>query len=652
MDKLKMMSVDKVQENIQKIRELFPNVVTEVKRGEDVMLAVDFDVLKQELANTLIDEREFRYQFTWPDKQRAILNANTPIDKTLRPVKNDEMTSTGEDSNGNPYCSTGSVDFDNTQNLYLEGDNLDVLKLLQETYLGKIKMIYIDPPYNTGNDFVYNDDFTQDSDEYAENSGQYDNQGNRLVQNTESNGRFHTDWLNMIYPRLRLAKDLLSDDGLIFISIGSAEIDNLLKIGDDIFGQANRAGLVSRQMKTGNNQGKFFTQNTDYIVVYAKNVETAQPLKDDMSEDLIKNVYNKVQDVGTRKGEHYRTMGLFQASLKHGGSTYPITCPDGERVITPKQLPWRWNESTFLKGLENDEVVFIKTNNSPLVNYDTGEQATWNIYTKIWLSARIEEGQLPTDLILKYENRHAAKELLALGIPFDFPKPVALIKHLVHLICDKNLTVLDFFSGAATTAHAIMQLNAEDGGNRKFIMIQLPEVCDEKSEAYKAGYKNICEIGKERIRRAGKKIKQEYGEKAENLDIGFRVLKLDDTNMKPVYYTSTQYKQSLLSSLEDNIKEDRTPLDLLFQVMLELGKPLSAKIEEKEIADKKVFLVDGNDLIACFDSNVTDEVVKTIAQLKPRHVVFCDSGLSSDSTAANFDQIFATYSPNTTRKVL
>lgn len=660
MDKLKMQTVNKADENYKKLAEMFPNAVTEaIDENGEVVRAIDKDVLMQEINTRVVDGKEERYQFTWPDKKKSVLLANAPINKTLRP------------------CREESVDFDNTENLYIEGDNLEVLKLLQETYLGKIKMIYIDPPYNTGNDFVYEDDFAQSTDEYLANSGQFDDDGNRLVKNLDSNGRFHTDWLNMIYPRLKLAKDILADNGLIFISIGQAELNNVITMSDEIFGASNRAGIVSRQMKTGNNQGKFFTQNTDYIVVYSKNVETTSALKDDMSQDLIDNVYNKVQESGSRKGERYRTMGLFQASLKHGGSSYPIVCPDGERVITPKGLPWRWNESTFKKGLENDDIVFIKSNNSPLINYDTKEKASWNIYTKIWLSSRLEEGQLPSDLILKFENRHAAKELVSLGIPFDFPKPTALLKYILHLIVEKDYYVLDFFSGSATTAHAVIQQNFQDvydgkQGKRKFIMVQLPELTDKKSEAYKAGYENICEIGKERIRRAGK---MEYesvcgtagssmrwdSEKRkndknypcpENVDIGFRVLKCDSSNMKEVYYTPDDYEMSLFDSLEDNIKEDRTPEDLLFQVMLDLGILLSSKIEEATISGKKVFKVDGNYLIACFDKNVTEDVITEIAKQKPYYFVMRDSSMANDSVATNFDQIFASYSPDTIRKVL
>ena len=632
-DKLKMHTTNKADENFKKLAEMFPNAVTETKdENGEVVRAIDKDVLMQEINTKVVDGNEERYQFTWPDKKKSVLLANAPINKTLRP------------------CREESVDFDNTENLYIEGDNLEVLKLLQETYLGKIKMIYIDPPYNTGNDFVYEDNFAQSTEEYLENSGQFDEDGNRMVQNTESNGRFHTDWLNMIYPRLRIAKDILADNGLIFISIGQVELNNVITMSDEIFGASNRAGIVSRQMKTGNNQGKFFTQNTDYIVVYSKNVEATSALKDDMSQDLIDNVYNKVQESGSRKGERYRTMGLFQASLKHGGSSYPIVCPDGERVITPKGLPWRWNETTFKKGLENDDIVFIKSNNSPLISYDTKEKASWNIYTKIWLSSRLEEGQLPSDLILKFENRHAAKELVSLGIPFDFPKPTALLKYILHLIVEKDYYVLDFFSGSATTAHAVMQLNAEDGGHRKFIMVQLPEKTDEKSEAYKAGYKNICEIGKERIRRAAKKIAEENPDA--KFDSGFRVLKCDSSNMKDVYYNPAEIDISMFDNLVDNIKDDRTPEDLLFQVMLDLGVLLSSKIEETVIAEKKVFNVADGFLIACFDEKLTTETITAIAKQKPYYFVMRDNGFADDSVATNFEQIFATYSPDTVRKVL
>lgn len=664
MDKLKMMSMDKVQENIQKIRALFPNAVTEVKRDGKVELAVDFDVLKQELADSLIDERELRYQFTWPDKQKAVLLANTPISATLRP------------------CKEESVDFDNTQNLYIEGDNLDVLRLLQETYLGKIKMIYIDPPYNTGNDFVYNDDFTQDSDEYIENSGQYDNQGNRLVQNTENNGRFHTDWLNMIYPRLRLAKDLLSDDGVIFISIDDNEVENLKKICNEIFGESNFVGQWNWfKSATPPNLSYKIKKNIEYLLAYEKakdNIRYEGLMKSSPSNDPFTKPQNTYKELRFPAGAITTVLpdGIYKTGI-YGTNKFPnelrndLIIENGRNkneVIFYNRFIWVQEtlDENLRSGLRVDlskqlVLSYKRTNYNPecppnfidsSVLVDTTEQAG-------------------ADLDNMFDGNHV----------FDYPKPVSLLKYVLKFKNDKNAITLDFFSGSATTAHAVMQLNAEDGGNRKFIMVQLPEPCDEKSEAYKVGYKNICEIGKERIRRAGRKILADNKVQdlidsidivdnthftmnrtfeeimtddslSKRLDVGFRVLKLDSSNMKDVYYKPEDYSQTLLGGMEDNIKSDRTPLDLLFQVMLDLGKPLSAKIEEKEIAGKNVFIVDGNDLIACFDTDITDEVVKTIAQLKPLYAVFRDSSLADDSTAANFDQIFATYSPTTIRKVL
>ena len=634
MDKMRFETPDMTQKNIEALGGVFPNCITE-SVGADGKLkrAVNFEMLKQMLSPDVIDGDE-AYEFTWVGKKASIVEANKPIRKTLRP------------------CPEESKDWDTTENLYIEGDNLEVLKLLQESYMGKIKIIYIDPPYNTGNDFIYRDSFTIPEDDYEDQVGLFSDDGDKLFKNSDSNGRFHSDWCSMMCSRLMLARNVLSSDGLIFISIGSAELDNLIKICDEIFGRSNRAGIVSRQMKTGNNQGKFFTQNTDYIVVYAKSEAIAEPLKDDMSEELIEKVYNKVQESGPRKGERYRTMGLFQASLKHGGSTYPIRCPDGEMVITPNGLPWRWNEATFKKGLENDEIVFIKTNSSPLVHPDTGENASWNIYTKIWLNSRMEAGQLPSDLILKFENRHAAKELSALGIPFDFPKPVALIKYLLHLITDTDYCVMDFFSGSATTAHAVMQLNAEDGGHRKFIMVQLQEPCDENSEAYKAGYKNICEIGKDRIRRAGEKIKSENPLTTADLDIGFRVFKLDESNMTDVYYSAGEYTQDLLSQLESNVKPDRTDLDLFFGCLLEWGLPLSMPHKSEKIDGCTVHTYNDGDLIACFDEDIPESVIKKIAGRRPLRAVFRDSGFADSPARINVGEIFKMLAPDTRVKVI
>lgn len=656
MDKLKMHTPNKADENYEKLAALFPNAVTETidpVTGE-VVRAIDKDVLMQEINTTVVDGKEERYQFTWPDKKKSILLANSPISKTLRP------------------CREESVDFDNTENLYIEGDNLDVLKLLQETYLGKIKMIYIDPPYNTGNDFVYNDDFAEDADEYLERSGQFDEEGNRLFQNTESNGRFHTDWLNMIYPRLKLAKNLLSDDGVIFISIGQDEIQNIINISNEIFGEENHISTISRVMKSGGAQGQFFSPNIEYIVIYAKSIIDAGNFREPVSEKIIKKLYTSTETEGARKGEKYRPFGLYQSSLDPlrgcSNQRYYIEAPDGELLIPPgNSMPtvnkdgesvipqssedkvWRWTKDRYLEEKNKGNIVF-KPSNGTLINSNK-EPAKWNVYTKIWLSERQEEGMVPVDLITKWENRQSKKELQAINIPFEFAKPVELIKYLVSIIDNnRNSIILDYFSGSATTAHAVMQLNAEDGGHRKFIMVQLPEETDEKSEAYKAGYKNICEIGKERIRRAAKKIAEDNTEA--KFDGGFRVLKLDSTNMKDVYYNPADFQTSLLDSLADNIKEDRTPEDLLFQVMLDLGILLSSKIEESVIGGKKVFNVEDNYLIACFDENVTDETITAIAKQKPYYFVMRDSSMASDSVATNFEQIFATYSPDTVRKVL
>lgn len=649
MDKLKMMSMDNVQVNIEKIRALFPNAVTEVLRDGKPTLAVDFDVLKQELADTLIDDRELRYQFTWPDKQKAVLLANEPIDKTLRP------------------CKEESVDFDTTQNLYIEGDNLEVLKLLQETYLGKIKMIYIDPPYNTGNDFVYNDDFAQDSDEYLEVSGQFDEQGNRLFQNTESNGRFHTDWLNMIYPRLRLAKDLLSDDGVIFISIGEHEIDSLKKVATEIFGASNFIETyIWESTFRPDNSSPILRRNAEYVMCLAKNVAAITKFVGEIKDkeglpSLTKaSMKESILTFPANTVKAYLPDGIYSKGVKDSYELLDDAIVKDGIIINEFRLKGHviWGQEYLLNEIKNGTEIIIKS--AGFVPYTKKQGDSVMSPTKL----------IPNHIVgdILSANTECAK-LFETKV-FSYPKPVTLIKYLLGYLGKNNDIVLDFFSGSATTAHAVMQLNAEDGGNRKFIMVQLPENLDEnlKKAANSASKKTLenaialcdslgkghylTEIAKERIRRAGAKIKAEMGIAAQNLDIGFRVLKLDTSNMQPVFYHPEEYQQTLLDGMTDNIKSDRTPLDLLFQVMLELGKPLSAKIEEKDIAGKHVHIVNGNDLIACFDNNVSEETVKAIAQLKPLYAVFRDSSLSSDSTAANFDQIFATYSPATTRKVL
>ena len=660
---LKMQTTNVVDENIKRIGELFPNCLTERLNEEGKPeLAIDFDQLRQELSKDIVEGPEERYQFTWPDKRNAIRLANAPTTDTLRP------------------CREESVDFDNTQNLYIEGDNLQVLKLLRENYLGKVKMIYIDPPYNTGNDFVYNDDFAQDAGDYIHNSGQEDEEGNRLVANTESNGRFHTDWLNMIYPRLKVAKDLLNEDGVIFISIGEDELENLTKITDELFGAANRIGIVPRVMKSGGGKGQFFSPNIDYVVIYGRKLTEKSSFKEPIPEDIIKRLYTSIETVGSKKGEKYRPFGLYQSSLDPlrgcSNQRYFIEAPDGSLLLPPGNVipsdkkdggmvvpktsddkVWRWTRERYILEKEKGNIEFKKSD-GVLIDAD-GKPAKWNVYTKIWLSDRQEEGMTPVNFITKYENRHSAKELKALEIPFDFAKPIGLISYLAQLcfVSSKDI-VLDFFSGSATTAHAVMQLNAEDDGNRKFIMVQLPEATDEKSEAYKAGYKNICEIGKERIRRAGKKILEEQKTKQDDLfsgeqkplDVGFRVLKLDSSNMTDVYYTPEEFNEQML--FENNIKGDRTEEDLLFQTMIDLGIELSAKIERTEIAGKTVWNVSDGYLLACFDEEVNETTITEIAKQHPYYFVMRDSSLANDQVADNFEQIWEEYSKDTVRRIL
>ena len=679
MDKLRMQTANKADENFRKLAAMFPNAVTEtINENGEVVRAIDKDVLMQEISCTVVDGNEERYQFTWPDKKKSVLLANAPINKTLRPVREDETVPTGADSEGKPYCSSGSVNFDTTENLYIEGDNLEVLKLLQETYLGKIKMIYIDPPYNTGHDFVYEDDFAQSTDEYLANSGQYDEDGNRMVQNTESNGRFHTDWLNMIYPRLKLAKDLMADDGLIFISINEIEQSNLEKVCDEVFGSSNHVATFVWKNKYGPGA---FTKGVaylhEYIICYAKNY----PLNVEATlSDAEVEKYNKADEKFSIRGGYITQPLATKSKDDRPNLVYPLI-HNGVEIWPDKQ--WIWEKKRLYDAYQKGEIV---------INEKNGK---YSIRFKQYL--RDENGVMrkgkPLSLLTFVFNQDGTKEideLLGRGV-FDFPKPTDLIKYFLSLrineIDDKNYTVLDFFSGSSTTAHAVMRQNAEDGGRRKFIMVQLPQKCEKGTVAQKNGFTNICEISKERIRRAGQKIQEErleaialskhewdqttfYAEHKEEcdrlghlpdeyfakehppIDTGFRVLKCDTSNMKEVYYNPAEYEASLFSSLEDNIKEDRTPEDLLFQVMLDLGVLLSGKIEETTIAGKKVFNVEDNYLIACFDSDVTEETIKAIAKQKPYYFVMRDSSMASDSVATNFDQIFATYSRDTVRKVL
>jgi adenine-specific DNA-methyltransferase len=623
--KLNLETKNLAKDKFIKLAELFPNAITETIVGQDedgnniIDRAIDADVLRQEIAEHVIEGREERYEFTWPDKRKSMLLANAPINKTLRPIRED------------------SLNFDETENLYIEGDNLDVLKLLRETYLGKVKMIYIDPPYNTGNDFVYEDDFAQNMEDYKEVSGDFDEEGNRLFKNTDSNGRFHTDWLNMMYPRLKLARDLLSDDGVIFISIDDNEVKNLRNICDEIFGENNFiASVIWERAFSPVNLKKHFSENHDYIVCYAKKINS-----------LICNGLPRGKEANDRYSNPDNDLrGNWASSDLSVGpaiqsNIYEITTPSGRKVLPPSGYSWRLSKKRYLEFLADNRIWF-------------GEEGNGVPRIKRFLS-EVKQGITPMT-IWKYQDvghsQKASQDLKKLfdnNAYFTYPKPIELITRVLTLYTDKDSVILDFFSGSATTAHAVMDLNAEDGGNRKYIMVQLPEETEEKSEAYKAGYKNICEIGKERIRRAGKKIKEDYPDS--KFDDGFRVLRVDSSNMKDVYHKPEGYSQSFLDKMESNIKEDRNEEDLLFQVMLSLGIDLSSKIEKEEINDNKVLIVEDGFLISCFDEEIFEETVESIAKKQPYYAVFSE-GKMSDSTLANFEQIFDTYSKTTIRKIL
>ena len=670
MDKLRMKSLDASEGNVAKIAALFPHCVTErLNKDGKPELAIDFDKLRAELSNDVLYDSEERYQFTWPDKRAASRLANEPVNLTLRP------------------CREESVDFDTTENLYIEGDNLDVLKVLRETYLGRVKMIYIDPPYNTGNDFVYNDDFAQSREDFEATSGAFDDDGNQLIdpmqRNTESNGRFHTDWLNMIYPRLKVARDLLSDDGVIFISIDDNEIENLRKICDEIFGQANYLSqLVIENNPRGRQSDSFFATSHEYLLCYAKQLSLCEisgmPLSDEQ-----KSEYKFVDNNG-----HYRLLGLRQrgvASLREDRPDmfFPIYVdPVTEAIslsyrkdcvaVIPKKSDgregrWMWGMkkcetdinrlvARFIKG-RNEYDIFVKD----YLASDKGERT--RKYKTIWSDSRLNN----------QNGTQEVKKILG-GDYMSFPKSSSYIQMIINLVSEKDAIILDFFSGSATTAHAVMKLNAEDGGHRKFIMVQLPEVTDEKSEAHKAGYETICQIGEERIRRAGEQIRRDailrvrqtkvddglfdndYDERTRRIaslpDTVFRVLKLDTSNMEDVFYTPEDFDAQNIFTTVDNVKSDRTPLDLLFQVMPELNIELSAKIEEKEVNGKKVFFVDGGYLIATFDMDVNESTVTEVAKMKPQYFVMRDASAANDNVLDNFEQIFRHYSPDTIRKIL
>lgn len=624
MDKLKMHTPNIADENFKKLAALFPNAVTEtINEDGEVVRAIDADVLRQEISATVVEGSQERYQFTWPDKKKSVVLANQPIAKTLRLVRE---KSVGRD--GTP----GSID---TENIYIEGDNLDALKLLQETYLGKIKMIYIDPPYNTGNDFIYEDDFSMSGDDWNGVSGDYDEDGNRLVQNTESNGRFHTDWLNMMYPRLRIAKDLLSDDGVIFISIDDNEVENLKKMCNEIFGIDNFiASIVWKRKRGRDNSARWFSKAHEYCLLYAKNKDAFNVGYLELDEETKKAYKNPDND---SRGI-YRMLGCWARGTQ-GGVKYDFMTKNGQYF---SERLWLFSKENLTKLDEEDKLII------------RGD----NIYRKMFIYEN--KGKIPETLWDDVSNAaNASDEIKKVfnEIVFDTPKPTPYIQRMIQIASNRNSIILDFFSGTATTANAIMNLNSIDGGTRKFILVQIDEKTNQNEKAVKAGFKTICDIGEERIRRAGKKILAEHdvgvgGGRHLHPDVGFRVFRVDSSNMKDVYYRPKDTKQGELKFKADNIKEDRTSEDLLFQVMLDLGVLLSSKIEENTIDGKKVFSVADDYLIACFDKDVTDETVKAIAQKKPFYAVFRDAGIASDSVMTNFEQIFETYSPKTQRKVL
>lgn len=667
MDKLRMESPDMTAQNIDRIAALFPNCITEMLDEEHstpekkvYKRAINFELLKQMLSPDVVDGDE-AYEFTWVGKKAAIVEANKPIRKTLRPVLKDETIPTGADSEGKPYCSSGSKDWDTTENLYIEGDNLEVLKLLQESYLGKVKMIYIDPPYNTGNDFIYADDFMRSQEEENEQMGMYDEDENRLFKNTDTNGRFHSDWCSMIYSRLMLARNLLTDDGVIFISIDDNEVDDLMKIANDVFGKDNFLACFPRVTKKAGKTTDAIAKNHDYILAYSKSASPTLFLPSHTDEG-----FRFSDEYEAQRGKYKLNQTLDYDSLQYSASLdYPITV-EGETFYPGQSYEkyldrkngkharadwaWRWSKELFDFGYENGFIVIKK--------YDGYSR----IYTKTYQNCKIAKAAsgFTIEYIQRtkaistlefveneYSNDNSKKNLTSLfeSSVFDYSKPTALLKTLVQYSSTADDIVMDFFSGSATTAHAVMQLNAEDGGHRKFIMVQLPEKCDETSEAYKAGYKNICEIGKERIRRAGDKIKSESPMTTQDLDIGFRVLKLDDTNMKDVYYAPDDYDQGMLAGLESNIKDDRTDLDLLFGCLIDWGLPLSLPYKSEQLGGCTVHTYNDGDLIACFDANIPESVVKEIAKRKPLRAVFRDSGFASSPEKINVFEIFKLYMP-------
>jgi len=631
MDKLKMHSLNLTQDHIARIRDLFPGCVTEAQDEQgNLKLAVDFDQLRQELSDSIVEGQQERYHLDWPGKREALLTANAPIAKTLRP------------------CREESVDFNTTKNLFIDGDNLDALKLLQETYLGKVKMIYIDPPYNTGNDFIYEDDFAENTDEFLKRSNQKDEEGNRLVANTESNGRFHSDWMSMLYSRLKLARNLLRDDGLIIVSIDDGEYQNLRKMCDEIFGEDNFIdNVIWKKRYGGGAKEKFLVSLHEYALVFAKNIGRLENFHIPLTEDSIKRYYTQRDDNFDKRGP-YRTHPL-EATKSMGerkNLVFPIPGPNGEDILPQRQ--WLWSKERSYEALAKGELEFV-----------TGRDGEITVHTKQYLKEEdgtIRQGK-PFSIIDDVYTQHGTNEIIDLfgnAQTFSFPKPSAFVKRLIDVGTSGKgeEIVLDFFAGSSSTAHAVFSANSIDGGNRQFIMVQLHEPCEENTEAFKAGYKNIADISKERIRRAGKKILEGECHDGWNKDIGFRVLKLDTSNMADVYYQPDAVNQTELFDAVDNIKPDRTPEDLLFQVLLDWGVDLTLPIRKESIQGKMVFFVAENSLLACFDTGITEEFIRELAGYKPLRVVFRDNGFESDAVKINAEQIFRQLSPETEVKAI
>ncbi len=623
MEKLKMHTPDLTQDHIARIRELFPNCVTEARdESGKLKLAVDFDQLKQELSDSIVEGPQERYHLNWPGKREALLTANAPIAKTLRPVRKE------------------SVDFDTTKNLFIEGDNLEALKLLQETYLGKAKMIYIDPPYNTGSDFIYEDDFAEDSESYFERSNQKDEEGNRLIANMDTNGRFHSDWLSMMYPRLKLARNLLRDDGVIFISIDDNEVRNVRALCDEIYGGANFiAEIVWEKMYTTKNDAALVSVSHEYLVCYAKSITSSGIGLLPRTPEMDARYSNPDNDP---RGP-WKAIPMYADGERKNGR-FVITSPTGKKHEPQINSHWRYAERDVLNLIADNRISFGRTGDSqPNLKRFLSEVRDGVKAKTLWFHKEVGSNDTASREVRELFNLNRS--------PISFPKPTTLIHRILQLAAhQQDAVILDFFSGSATTAHAVMEMNAEDGGKRRHIMVQLPEICDEKSEAYKAGYKTIAEIGKERIRRAGQKIFKGQCHEDWDKDIGFRVLKIDTSNMAEVYYTPDGVKQDDLLAAVDNIRPDRSPEDLLFQVLLDWGVDLTLPIAQKTVQDKTVFFVDGNALVACFDMGITEELVKELAAEKPLRVVFRDNGFASDSVKINAEQIFKQISPGTDMK--